>query len=193
MPGIKSETSGGFVLRGLIAGAIGAWVMDRATWMLQDRQKRQTVRQEREAWPEGLDVSHALGYKLADAVGLPVSKNQPSTLGMTTHYLLSIGPAILYAAMRERDLRFAGDRGLLYSLLIFVLWDEVLSAATGVAAPPAKYPWQAHMRGILGHLALGLATHIALSALETDFDRRPIGSTPALKDRFAMALPALRR
>ena len=178
MPWAESGTSGGFVVRGLVAGAIGAWVMDRVTWMLQDRQNRQAIRREREAWPEGLDVSHALGYKLAGAAGLPAAKNQPSTLGITTQYCLSIGPAILYAALRERDLRFAADRGLLYGFLIFILWDELLSAATGTAAPPTKYPWQAHMRGLVGHLALGVATHIALSALETDFDRRPISAHP---------------
>src|SRR5690242_13184618 len=103
-PGMKSGTSGGFLLRGLVAGAIGAWVMDRTTWMLQDRQNRQAIRREREAWPEGLDVSHGLGHKIAGAAGLPASKSQPGTLGMTTHYCLSIGPAILYAALRERDL-----------------------------------------------------------------------------------------
>ena len=86
---------------------------------------------------------------------------------------------IFYAAMRDRDLRFAADRGLLYGLLIFVLWDELLSAAAGVAGPPTKYPWQAHLRGLVGHLALGLATHVALSALETDFNRRPISAHPS--------------
>jgi uncharacterized membrane protein YagU involved in acid resistance len=174
-----SGRNGGFLLRGLIAGAIGAWIMDRATWILQDWQPKRAIQQEREAWPKGLDVSHTLGYKLADLAGLPVSKDQPNTLGMTTHYLLSIGPAIFYAAMRDRDLRFAADRGLLYGLLIFVLWDELLSAAAGVAGPPTKYPWQAHLRGLVGHLALGLATHIALSALETDFNRRPISAHPS--------------
>ena len=178
MPGMRSGTSGGFLLRGLVAGAIGAWVMDRTTWMLQDRQKRQAIRQEREAWPDRLDVSHALGYKLAATAGLPVAKDQPSTLGMTTHYLLSIGPAMLYAAVRERGLHFAADRGLLYGFLIFILWDEALSAAVGVAGPPAQYPWQAHLRGLVGHLALGVATHVALTALETDFNRRPIGTHP---------------
>ncbi len=176
-----SEVSGaraGFLLRGLVAGAIGAWVMDRTTWLLQDRQPPRAIRREREAWPEGLDVSHALGYKLAGAAGLPGSKNQPSTLGMTAHYLLSIGPAILYAGLRERDLRFAADRGLLYGFLIFVLWDELLSAAAGVAGKPTKYPRQAHLRGLVGHLALGLVTHIALSALETDFNRRPVSAHP---------------
>ena len=173
-----SATSGGFLLRGVVAGAIGAWAMDRATWIFQDRQPRPAIERERAAWPEDLDVSHTLGYRLARLAGIAVEKDQPSTLGMTTHYLLGIAPAILYAALRQRDLRFAADRGLVYGFLIFALWDELLSAATRIAGPPRVYPWQAHLRGLVGHLALGLATHIALTALETDFDLRPLSAHP---------------
>ncbi|HJU16216.1 MAG TPA: hypothetical protein VJ770_07075 [Stellaceae bacterium] len=169
-------TSGGYLLRGAVAGAIGAWVMDRATWLLQDREPRPAIARERAAWPEGLDVSHALGYHLAEWAGIPADRAQPSTLGMVTHYLLGIAPAVLYAALRERDLRFAADRGLLYGFLIFVLWDEILSAATRIAGPPGAYPWQAHLRGLVGHLSLGAATHVALTALETDFDLRPLSA-----------------
>lgn len=173
-----AATRGGFVLRGVVAGAIGAWVMDRVTWAMQDRQPRDAIERERAAWREGLDVSHLLGYRLAKAVGAPVNRNQPSTLGMVTHYLLSIGPAVLYAALRERDLRFAADRGVLYGFAIFALWDEALSAATGIAGPPSAYPWQAHLRGLIGHLSLGAATHVALTALETDFGVRPLNRHP---------------
>ncbi|HEX2942220.1 MAG TPA: hypothetical protein VHO91_14320, partial [Rhodopila sp.] len=133
-------TSGGFLLRGLVAGAIGGWIMDRVTWAMQDREPRQAIDQERAAWPDGLDVSHALAYRSARAVGLPAQRRQPSTAGMVTHYLLSIGPATLYAALREQDLRFSADRGLLYGATIFALWDEALSVATGVAGPPRAYP-----------------------------------------------------
>jgi uncharacterized membrane protein YagU involved in acid resistance len=171
-------TSGGFLLRGVVAGVIGAWVMDRVTWIMQDSQPRQTIERERAAWPDGLDVSHTLGYRLARLAGVPVQKDQPSTLGMVTHYLLGIAPAILYAALRQRDLRFSADRGLLSGFLIFALWDEVLAAATRIAGPPQAYPWQAHLRGLLGHLALGAATHFALTALETDFDVRPLTAHP---------------
>ena len=170
--------SGGFVLRGLVAGAIGAWVMDRVTWAMQDRQRRQDIARERAAWPDQLDVSHALGWKMAGQARLPASKEQPSTLGMATHYMLGIAPALIYAGLRERDLRYAKDGGLLYGFLIFALWDETLSVATGIAGPPTRYPWQSHARGLLGHLALGVATHVALNAMERDFDRRPIVDHP---------------
>ena len=88
--------------------------------------------------------------------------------------MLSITPAMLYAALRDRDLRYSADRGLLYGFLIFILWDEIGSVATGIARRPEDYPWQAHLRSLVGHLALGLATHVALTTLETDFDVRPL-------------------
>ena len=166
----------GVLLRGLIAGVIGAWTMDRATWLLQDREPRKALGRERRAWRDGLDVSHALGHTLTSTAGIGGDRHQPSALGMTTHYLLSIVPATLYAAMRERDLRYSEDFGLLYGFLIFLLWDEGVAPAAGISGGPSEYPWQAHGRGLVGHLALGIATHAALTALERDFDRRPIGS-----------------
>jgi hypothetical protein len=175
---MSANTRGGFILRGAVAGAIGAWVMDRVTWFIQDRQTRWAIQRERAAWPLGLDVSHGLAYRLARTVGWEPERTQPSTAGMLAHYMLSVGPALLYAALREHDPRFSADRGLLYGFTIFVLWDELLSTATGLAGPPRAYPWQAHARGLLGHLALGAATHVALTALETDFGVRPIEQHP---------------
>jgi uncharacterized membrane protein YagU involved in acid resistance len=167
-------TTGGFLVRGFIAGTISAWIMDRATWFVQDRQPPETLKRERAAWKDGLDVPHVAVYRLRKAASFPAKREQPSTLGILLHYLFGIGPAILYASLRERDQRYSADRGLLYGLAIFLLWDEALSVATGIASPPQAYPWQAHLRGLVGHLSLGVATHVALTALETDFDIRPM-------------------
>lgn len=168
------NSKGGFILRGVIAGTISAWVMDRATWLVQDRQPRQTLESERAAWRDGLDVPHVAIYRLRQAAGLTAEHEQPSTMGILLHYLFGIGPAIIYAGLREKDLRFSADWGLLYGLAIFILWDEILSVGTGIASPPKAYPWQAHFRGLIGHLSLGVAAHVALTALETDFDLRPL-------------------
>jgi hypothetical protein len=80
---------------------------------MQDREEPGQRARERAAWPEGRDVSHLLGIKLARILWISPTRDPPSTLGMATHYLLSIGPATLYAGLRGHDPRFAADRGIL--------------------------------------------------------------------------------
>lgn len=169
---------GGALLRGIVAGSIGAWIMDRVTWLMQDREQPGAIARERTAWPHGLDVSHDLGNRVTRWLGWKTDGNQPSTVGMTTHYLLGIVPAVVYAGLREKDLSVAKDCGLLYGLSIFLLWDEALSSAIGIAGKPQKYPAAAHLRGLAGHLALGLATHIALTPMERDFGLRSLSKHP---------------
>ncbi len=57
-------------------------------------------------------------------------------------------------------------RGLLYGLGMFVVEDELVSPALGVAAGPTRYPWQAHARGLVAHLVLGVVTDAVLRVLE---------------------------
>lgn len=85
-------------------------------------------------------MPHVAVYRLWKAAGIVARREQPSTLGIRLHYLFGIGPAVLYNGLRERDLRFSADRGLLYGLIIFLLCDETLSVATGIASPPDAYP-----------------------------------------------------
>ena len=54
-------------------------------------------------------------------------------------------------------------QGLLLGLAVFVLNDELLAPAAGLASGPRSYPWQAHFRGLIGHLAFGVATEAAIS------------------------------
>jgi uncharacterized membrane protein YagU involved in acid resistance len=77
-----------------------------------------------------------------------------------------MAPAALYAASRKHLPGGVVIRGLAYGLAMFLIEDEVLNPALGVAAPPQKYPWQAHARGLVAHLALGLATEAVLAALD---------------------------
>jgi uncharacterized membrane protein YagU involved in acid resistance len=47
---------------------------------------------------------------------------------------------------------------------MFLIEDEVINPLIGAAAPPQDYPWQAHARGLVSHLVLGVAIEALLSA-----------------------------
>ncbi len=45
---------------------------------------------------------------------------------------------------------------------------SLLPASLGIAGPQRAYPWQAHARGVIGHVVLGMVTEATLTAVEDD-------------------------
>ena len=60
-----------------------------------------------------------------------------------------------YGIMRSR-LPFA-DRagGLLFGTAFFLAVDEIGTTVLRLTPPPNAFPWQAHARGLAGHLTYG--------------------------------------
>ncbi len=160
------------IMRGALAGAVGVWVMDRVDWYAFRHEdpaaRRQTVR----VRPGGLDPAHKLANSVAEAAGMQLKPRQPHPAGMAVHYGMGVGPAAVYAAARHR-LDWPGPvRGAAFGLSLFLLQDEGLNALTGLSAQPGEYPWQAHARGLIAHLVLGVTIDLALDAMERFADDR---------------------
>ncbi len=152
------------LLKGALAGAVGVWALDRVTWFLWDRENPAALARERRARPGGLDPAHAMANAVASAAGHPLTPRQPHPAGITVHYGLRVGPGALYGALRHRA-GWVTSGGLLLGLGLFVLQDEIGNTVLGTAGRPTQYPWQAHARGLLGHLVFG-ATAERVLALE---------------------------
>ena len=73
------------------------------------------------------------------------------------------------------------SRGVVLGVGMFLVEDEFLNTVMGTAAEPRKYPWQAHARGLITHLVLGVVTEAALSA----FDRAGATGKPDRSRREA--------
>ena len=155
----------GLVL-GALAGAVGVYAMDQAGQYLYRQAGAKTRAAELAARPGGLDPAHAIADKVTKAAGMELANKQDNAVGMVMHYAIGVLPAALYGALRDR-LGFLGAiRGLLFGFTAFVLEDEVAAPQLGLAAPPLNYPWQAHGRGLVAHLAFGAATDAALRVLK---------------------------
>lgn len=156
----------GDLLKGAVAGGLGVWVMDKVGWYMWDREDRTKLDREIEARPHGRDVAHNMAHKLAGAVGVEMSDRQPHPAGMLVHYGLGILPGAMYAAARRRAPVVAAMSGAVYGFALWALNDEAAAPVMGVAGAPGEYPVQAHVRGLVSHVALGVATDVALDAMD---------------------------
>lgn len=150
---------------GAAAGAAAVWVMDRVDWFMflnEDPRARRHTQRVREG---GEDPAHVLAARLERMTGTRLSRDGHHVAGQAIHYGIGIAPAALYGALRDRVPYLGAGRGALYGLGMFVVEDEVANPVAGLARGPFAYLWQAHARGLVAHLVLGVVTDAAFSLL----------------------------
>ena len=152
------------LVRGAVAGAVATWLMDRVGWALWNREDPRALAREEAARPEGMDPAHVAANRVADAIGRPLHPRQPHPAGIAVHYAIGMVPAMAYAALRRRVPALRTARGAAYGFGLFAAVDEGLVPALGLASGPRAYPWQAHARGLVSHLVLGVATDVTLAS-----------------------------
>jgi hypothetical protein len=161
--------------KGAIAGAIAVWAMDRLDWFMFEHEDQAARRQTESVRPEGMDPAHVSVNRAAEAMGTELHPKQPNAAGVAMHYALGIGPAAIYGALREKlPVKKQGQDfwyGLGLGVGLFIVQDEGLNRAMGISGKQKDYPWQAHARGFIAHLTLGLVTNTVLNLLQAS---RPV-------------------
>ncbi len=143
---------------GAVAGTAAVWAMDQVGWWLYRHENPAALRRELAARPDGLDSAHLSARKLGRLIGRDPGRRQPNRAGLAVHYALGTLPGALYALVRRRYPLVRRDAGLSYGLTLFVVNDEIAAPLLGLARGPQHYPWQAHARGLVAHLVLGVVT-----------------------------------
>lgn len=156
----------GEAVKGAIAGAIGVWALDQVTWAMWDRADPEKLRREEEARPGGLDPAHGMAGRVAEALGRELTPRQPHPAGLAVHYGLGVMPGAAYGVLRHSLPGITTGAGMLYGLALFLTQDEGLNPLLGTSGGPTEYPAEAHLRGLIGHLVLGAATHASLTLLD---------------------------
>jgi hypothetical protein len=155
----------GDLAKGAIAGAVATRVMGYATAYLYEHESSEARGREDEA-REGTTAYAAAAEKGADLLGQELTDEQRQRYGSALHWGLGIGAGALYAGMRGRVPGADLGHGLLYGTAFWALVDEGANAALGFTPGPLAFPWQAHARGLAGHLVFGLAADTTLRLLD---------------------------
>jgi hypothetical protein len=153
------------VLKGAVAGAAATWAMGQVTTFLYEREDPRARRREDEA-REGKTAFGVAAEKGAALAGRDLSDPERQTLGAGVHWALGIGAGAAYGAMRGRVPGADLAAGLLFGTVFWAVVDEGANVALGLTPGPRAFPWQAHARGLVGHLAFGVAADASLRALD---------------------------
>ena len=161
----RGHTIGEDLVKGAIAGAVATYVMGRITTFMYDREDRRARKQEDEA--RGGETSYGTAAeKGAELVGSRLSSKEREQAGSAIHWALGIGAGAGYAVVRRR-LAFLGSTvGTAFGTAFWAFVDEGVVPALGLTPGPLAFPWQAHARGLVGHLTFGTVTDGTLRVLD---------------------------
>lgn len=152
-------------LLGALAGAVGTWLMDLVTTGLLEGQSKESLQREKEASPNGKNSVANLVDRIEGVAGVSLKVDQRSMATEAIHYGLGVLPGALYGSLRNRLPLLGAGRGVVYGLILWAVNDEFLNARLGLSGPFAAYPLITHWRGLVGHIALGVATDATIDVL----------------------------
>jgi hypothetical protein len=155
----------GQAIRGAMAGAAATWVMDLVTTGIYSQQSEAVTARETAARPRGQPSAANLVDLVTGRLGIALNREQRDAAIQAAHYALGVVPGVLYAIFRNRLPLLGAARGLVYGAVLFAVNDEYLNTRLGLAAPPEAYPMETHLRGLVGHLVLGVATDAGIDVL----------------------------
>jgi uncharacterized membrane protein YagU involved in acid resistance len=153
------------MFKGAIAGVLATWAMNAATSWLYARESEEVRQRENDA-RNGQTAYVTAANRLASAGGLSLSSEQQERAGGAIHWSLGIAAGAAYALARRRLPAVSRVNGLPFGAGFFMVADELMNPVLGLTPGPAAFPWQAHARGLGGHLVFGVVTEGIMRGLD---------------------------
>lgn len=152
-------------VKGGAAGALATVLMTRVTTFMYERED-QAARKREDAVRGDKSSFATAATRLFGLFGRKLGNEQAEKVGSALHWGLAVGGGALFGVLRRRVPALDAGAGLLFGTLFFLVMDEGVNSAFGFTPPPQAFPWQAHARGLVGHLAYGLGTGVQLRAVD---------------------------
>jgi hypothetical protein len=153
------------LIKGAIAGAVATWVMGKVTGVMYEREGRSARKREDDA-RSGRTAYGAAAEKAAVAMGRTLDDESRERFGSAVHWALGVGAGAVYAVLRRRFNAVGRTAGVGFGTMFWAAVDEGVVPALGLTPGPRAFPWQAHARGLAGHLTFGTVTDGTLRLLD---------------------------
>jgi uncharacterized membrane protein YagU involved in acid resistance len=139
--------------------------MGRATTALYEHENSVARRREDDA-RAGRQAYNVAAEKTARVFGRNLTPRESDVFGNMIHWGLGAGIGALYGALRQRVPSANAGIGTLFGTAFWLAIDEGANTALGLTPAPTEFPWQAHARGLAGHLVYGLVAETTLQVTD---------------------------
>ncbi len=141
---------------GAFAGLIGGFALAGAAQIMYNLTNKQKRQEEENIEPR--DPFIVLADKLQKSTGIEMNDQQKKVFEQCVATTMGVGAGTAYAALaRKWKLNWLAG-GTLFGTIFFVVEDEGRGTAMGLFGDNTKYPLEAHIRGLVSHVAFGIVT-----------------------------------
>jgi len=137
---------------GAIGGIVGTLVMEQVANGLYKFEADEKKKIEEQIRPEPPFMTLARRLAANGADGPPSEKNV-QRLGQAIHWGYGIGWGALYGALHDRVPALSRAAGLPFGIVFSLIGDELMTTAMKLTPPPQAFPIDAHVRGLVAHVA----------------------------------------
>lgn len=142
---------------GIVGGVIGTLAMEQVTSFLykfESEEKKKKAESLRTEPPPQAMVRRVT----QDVLHVKVSDEMLSKAGNVVHWGYGMAWGALYGVLHDRVPALSRAAGLPFGLGFWLIGDEVVTMAFKLTPPPREFPIDAHLRGLVGHLAYAATT-----------------------------------
>ena len=90
-----------------------------------------------------------------------LTKREEEIFGQALHYATGAGSGAIYGAVAEYFPQASMATGVAFGTAVWLIADELLIPALGLAKSPTRYPLSTHVYSLSAHLVFGLSTEAA--------------------------------
>jgi uncharacterized membrane protein YagU involved in acid resistance len=152
---------------GAVGGVIGTLAMGQISNFLYKFESEKSKKQEEKLRSE--PPYQVMAEKvITKTLGKELSDNQKKKAGKVFHWGYGLAWGALYGVTRTRSPFLSKLAGLPFAIGFFLIGDEAMNGVMKTTGPLKEFPWEAHARGFVNHVAFTATTdgvHRSLSKL----------------------------
>jgi len=161
------KADAGDVFKGAVAGLIGGLV---ASFVMSQFQVLLSALSEEEKKPKKKKEDEPANVKTAEAISENVfehklKKSEKEPVGEAVHYAMGATSGLIYGITAEIAPVTTAGLGLPFGAAVWLVADDVVVPALGLAKPATEYPLSTHAYALSSHLVYGLTTDLVRRAV----------------------------